>query len=283
MPKGTCASCLDFDVDKVVKSKEKLKPTWLQKTDFVREFIHSQNLKLRSPTKHNVIMKLKLSSAHAGKKILYWAATEKSEKNPLIVDARKAYHNFENSGVALVSPDGNVTVKIACPQLYKAKVENKDSNTTFFRHLHFVVQEKDSWGQQIYTKIVICKYTLKQFLQHKDDELTILINALPSEYYAKDHIPNSFNLFHKDVAKMTTEKLKEWFHDVVKVHYPKLYSYVKKRKLDIYELPIIVYCAHDKCNAAELTIKELMKKGFVNIDEYDGGMKEYRKKFPQEK
>ena len=56
MPKGTCASCLDFDVDKVVKSKEKLKPTWLQKTDFVREFIHSQNLKLRSPSKHNVIV-----------------------------------------------------------------------------------------------------------------------------------------------------------------------------------------------------------------------------------
>jgi len=283
MPKGTCASCLDFDVDKLVKSNDKIKPTWLQKTDFVREFIHSQSLKLRSPSNHDVIMKLNLHPSHAGKKILYWATTEKSEKSPLIVDARKAYHNFENSGVASVTSNGDVTVKIACPQLYSVKIENNDNNMIFFRHLHFVVQENNSWGQQIYTKIVICKYTLKQFLQHKDDELTVLINALPSDYYAKDHIPNSFNLFHKDVAKMTTEKLEEWFHDVVKIHYPKLYTYVKKKQLGIYELPIIVYCAHDKCNAAELTITELMKKGFVNINEYDGGMKEYRKKFPQEK
>ena len=29
-------------------------------------------------------------------------------------------------------------------------------------------------------------------------------------------------------------------------------------------------------------IKELMKKGFVNLNEYDGGMKDYRNKFPQD-
>ena len=281
MSKGTCASCLDFDVDKVVKSKEKLTPTWLQKTDFVREFIDSQNLKLRTPD-HNVIMKLKLNPSHGGKKILYWASSEKTDKSPLILDARKAYHHFENSGVAMVSPNGNVTVKIACPQLYKAKVENKDNNTTFFRHLHFVVEENNTWGKQIYTKIVICKYSLKKFMQEKENKLTVLINALPSEYFAKDHIPNSYNLYHKDVAKMSTSDLENWFHHVVQIHYPKLYTYVRSKKIDIYELPIIVYCAHDKCDAAELTIKELMKKGFVNLNEYDGGMKDYRSKFPQD-
>ena len=34
MPKGTCASCLDFDVNKIVKSKESLKPEWLQRNDY---------------------------------------------------------------------------------------------------------------------------------------------------------------------------------------------------------------------------------------------------------
>ena len=36
--KQICASCLDFSIDKVVKSKEDKKPTWLLKTDHVKNF-----------------------------------------------------------------------------------------------------------------------------------------------------------------------------------------------------------------------------------------------------
>ena len=105
----------------------------------------------------------------------------------------------------------------------------------------------------------------------------VLINALPCKYYAKDHIPNSFNLFNKDVAKMSVEDLHKWFKEVIKFNYPLIDQHIKTGKMQIYEVPIITYCAHDKCNASELTVKELMKKGFVNIHEYSGGMKEYRK------
>ena len=76
---------------------------------------------------------------------------------------------------------------------------------------------------------------------------------------------------------MTTEKLNEWFHDVVKVHYPKLYTYVKKKQLDIYEIPIVVYCAHNKCSASKNGAEELMKKGFVNVSLYEDGMRDYNK------
>ena len=282
MPKGTCASCLEFDVNKIVKSKETLKPEWLQKNDYVRDFIEKQNMTLHNPHYSNVEMKLQLGSKYAGKKILYWAATEKKSKSPLILDAKKAYHHFENNGVVKVSASGSVVLKFACPQLYKTARKNESKTITFFRHLHFVIEKDGNWDKQIYTKIVICKYSLKKFMQEKENKLTVLINALPSEYFAKDHIPNSYNLYHKDVAKMSTSDLETWFHHVVQIHYPKLYTYVRSKKIDIYELPIIVYCAHDKCDAAELTIKELMKKGFVNLNEYDGGMKDYRSKFPQD-
>ena len=52
---------------------------------------------------------------------------------------------------------------------------------------------------------------------------------------------------------------------------------LKKKEISVYEVPIVTYCAHEKCNASELLIEELMKKGIVNVNEYSGGMKEYRK------
>ena len=109
------------------------------------------------------------------------------------------------------------------------------------------------------------------------DKCHVFINALPCQYYAKDHIPDSYNLHNSDIKSMSVNELQKWFMDIIKVHYPMLYSLVKSGKLQIYELPIIVYCAHDKCNASELAIQQLMKKGFVNIHEYSGGMKDYRK------
>ena len=81
---------------------------------------------------------------------------------------------------------------------------------------------------------------------------------------------------------MSSEQLMEWFHEVVKLHYPKLYQYVKTKKIELYEIPIITYCAHNKCNASELTIKELLKKGFVNVNEYSDGIVDYRLKHPHD-
>lgn len=282
MKKGVCASCLDFDVEKVVKSKESLKPEWLEEKDFVREFINSHSMTLKTPYFSNVEMKLELGKKLCNKKILYWAADEKKDKSPIIKDAKVAYNKFENSGVTKSNDNGSVKIKLGCPQLYKARQTSDKKYNTFFRHMHFVVENNGKWGNQIYTKVVICKYNLEKFMNEKKDDLTVIINALPSEYYGKDHIPKTFNLFNKDVSKMSIIELEKWFEEVVKIHYPKLNTYIKSKKLKINEVPIIVYCAHDKCNAAELTIKELMKKSFVNINEYSGGMKEYRKLYKED-
>ena len=59
------------------------------------------------------------------------------------------------------------------------------------------------------------------------------------------------------------------------MNYPKLNRLLQQRKINLYELPIVVYCAHEKCNASEKLALGLLKKGFVNVNEFKGGMKEY--------
>lgn len=278
--KGSCASCLHFDVDKIVKSKESLKPSWLSKHDYTRHFIDEHPLTLKTPKTFNVEMKMEVGRRFAGRRLLYWAANDKKLRSPIIEDARTAYGRFENSGVAKVSSTGNVVLRFDCPQLYKAKHNDKSKSTTFFRHVHFVVDKDGEWDRQIYTKVVICKYRFNTFIDELKSGTTVIINALPAEYFAKDHVPNSYNLFHKTIAKMSVKELHDWFGEVIKIHYPKLASHLKSKKLEMYEIPIVTYCAHEKCNASELALKELMKKGFVNINEYGGGIMEYRKMIP---
>ena len=78
--KGTCASCLDFDIEKPVKSTEELKPTWLLKHDYVREFIDKQSLKLRTPTKYDTEMKLELGQRFAEKEYCIGLLMKKRQK-----------------------------------------------------------------------------------------------------------------------------------------------------------------------------------------------------------
>ena len=265
-------------MNKVIKSNKNMKPTWLSEKDYVSEFINKQqNTNIRSPDPYDTEMELHLEDNFRNKKLLYWAA--ESSSSFLVKDAKKAYGNFKNSGIVKVKDNGDVLFKFRCPQVYSAIRKNEKIPHTFFKHLHFVVfdEKEKKWDDQIYTKIVICRYNYKKTMEFLNTGYYVLINALPCNYYAKDHIPNSYNLFYKQVKKMTTQELLEWFSDIVRIHYPLLNDLVKKKKIDLYEIPIITYCANHTCKAAEYTLEELMKKGFVNVGEYTGGINEYRK------
>ena len=54
-------------------------------------------------------------------------------------------------------------------------------------------------------------------------------------------------------------------------NYPRINKLVKSGKLSIYNIPIVVYCAHSKCHASENLIEHLIEAGFVNLLEYPGG------------
>lgn len=276
-----CASCLDFSIDKVVKSKEDRKPTWLHKTDFVRQFINNTtDLRNRTPEKYDVVLKLNIDKRHAGKKMLYWAADKKRNSNFKIEDARKAYNNFENSGITTIDRNGHVTIKFCCPQVYRAKKSSSSKPHTYFRHLHFVVSDdkRTKWNPQIYTKIVVCKYDCAKTLDLHTKKGAILLNTLPSLYYDDEHIPGSHNLPHETIKYMTQKQIFDWISELVSENYPKFKKALANGDLEIRELPIITYCAHKKCNSSHIALEELLKKGFVNVNEYEGGMRDYKLK-----
>ena len=278
--KNTCASCEGLSVTKVIKVNNEKKPKWLQKIDYVSQFIEKNNNKkisIKTPSKYDTKMELDLGKSKAGKYVLYWAA-EKSD-TILIKDAKKAYGNFKNNGIAKIDKHGKVKLCFNCPQSYNTTEKNKKTGETFYKHIHFCYSNasNDKWLDTVYTKIVLCKLTLKQVLKKHRMGHIVLINALPCEYYQKAHISNSFNLPYNKISKYSQKELFSWFKEVIDVNYPLLSRFVKEKKLNIYELPIVVYCAHDKCDAGYKAAIQLMKKGFVNLSKFPGGMKEYLK------
>ena len=169
----------EFNIDKVVKSKNSLKPTWLKDNDYVEAFIKNHDLK--TPSKYDVEIKVDLGSKFAGKKVLYWAADKNINHSPLVKLAKNAYNKFENSGVIKVNKNGKGIFKIDCPQIYRAKRNEKEKLKSYFRHMHFVIEKDNQWDTQIYTKIVIFKYDYEQFMkQHKRTTYHML-----KEYFAR--------------------------------------------------------------------------------------------------
>ena len=276
--KTVCASCSAIDYEHPVMSSKNKKPLWLENVDYVSQFIENhKSFAIKRAPKYNQIIELNLGKNQKGKKILYWAAQPESSLR--IKDAKSAYNDFRNSGVALVNENGIAKIHIQCPQPYKTTKKKSKKEESFYRHFHFVYSDKayTLWEKQLYTQIIICEKTYSQVIHALNDGMTVVINALPSQYYAKDHIPNSYNLFHETIQKMSQQELFEWLQYVIKYHYPKLYTYIKNKDLKLEEVPIICYCAHKNCDAGYKSIIELLNKGFIRVDDYKGGMEDYHK------
>ena len=275
--KKLCASCLKFNFNKTLKSSKKHKPSWLNKLDYVQQFINNyKNFKINYPLHFNNKIRIFIGKQHINKKILYWAA--KPSNNILINDAKQAYGSFSNSGITIVNNDGFAIFKFLSPQNYKTIAKNGKNNTTYFKHIHFVLSNVDgnSWNNNIYTKLVNNNFNTKHFIKNLNSKSYIVLNVLPSELYAKDHIINTYNLPYNNIVKMSVNELNNWFKNIIDLHYPLLKKLIAKRKLDYYELPIICYCAHNECSASKTAAINLMKKGFVNINLYEDGLKGYK-------
>ena len=275
--KNICASCQGVDVKNIIKTNNEKLPEWIQKTDYVSNFIEKEKIKSYKQSKTNMKLTFNAGEKNKNKFILYWGA--EPQKSIIIKDAKKAYKNFKNYGVTKVNSKGEAVLFFNCPQPYSTVEKGKTKRETFYRHIHFCFSnnEKTDWLPSVYTKVIVCNLSLKQTKQIHNAGDAVLINTLPHQYYGKSHIPGSYNLYHKQIKKMSQSELMKWFKDVVELNYSKLNRLIKQKKLDIYEVPIIVYCAHDKCNASELAAIELLKKGFVNVMDFKGGMKEYLK------
>ena len=86
------------------------------------------------------------------------------------------------------------------------------------------------------------KDTFKEYLENKTH---IVINALPKKSHNKKSIPGTLNL------PVDTLKKKSQVKKLILQHindYPKLKNVFKGK--NIKNVPIITYCAHNKCNAS---------------------------------
>lgn len=275
--KYLCAACSDkSDFKKPIILSSELKPSWLQTINYVEQFIDSQKKKyIKQMNDYDQILCLNFGKIKSNQYLLYWAS--KPTQNELnIVDAKKAYGNFSNYGICKLDSNGKGKLYFKCPQNYHTTRKYKNESEIFYRHIHFCFEKEDLWDKKnIYTQVLYCNVSNDIIKQHMKKGNTLLINTLPCEYYAKEHIPNSYNLHHSQVKKMSKPQLEKWFQEVIQKNYPCILDFLKT--YSIYEVPLVLYCAHEKCNASELCALELYKKGFVNIRLYEGGMKDYRK------
>ena len=275
--KRVCASCLTFNFKKTLKVNKKHHPKWLNKINYVEEFVNNyKNFNIKFPENYTNKLNFYINKKYAGRKILYWGA--KPSKNIIINSAKKAYDNFSNSGVALIDKNGFVTIKFLMPQNYRTIMKKHKNYKSFFRHIHFVISDMDneSWNSQIYTKLIHNNYNYRDFINILNSKKAIVLNVLPCHIYAKEHIPDTYNLPFKNIKKMNLKEINNWLQNLLELHYPILKKLLDSKKIEYYELPIICYCAHSKCSASKIGCENLMKKGFVNVSLYEDGMKGYR-------
>ena len=207
--------------------------------------------------------------------ICYWAA-EYTNDFMKIKSAKEAYNKFKNHGLVKTNSSGDVTFVLNCPQPYSV------DDTTYPRHVHYCLLNRDNfWSDNIKTVIVSCKIDFKMMREYNHKKCHFLINALPRDNFDRCHIPNSYNLpvslIDRSSSQEKRTKVKKFLEDNLS-NYPRLNKSVKDKKLNIFNLPIVVYCAHSKCHASEKLIEHLIDAGFVNILEYPGGTKEWKLK-----
>ena len=273
---GLCASCTKFSTDRPVLSSSTKKPSWLEKKDYVQEFIHSTDkFKNKKPYKWDQIVDFSMKSA-ANRTILYWAADK--HKPLLVQDAKSAYNRFVNHGIAQCDENGSTKLYLRSPQIYRTVKKGSKKTESFFCHFHLVISNsnKTTWMSKIYTQVLVCKRNMKDVLQSIKNETALVLNALPCKFYGKDHIPGTYNLTSKGVKKMSTKELEQWLLEVSELHSSKIFNMIKSRKLNVNEIPVICYCADTECSASKSLQNELLKMGMLRVEEFPGGMKEFR-------
>lgn len=286
MTRSVCASCNRLRLNKSVKSNKNKHPKWLDKINYVEQFIDRYtSFNDKHPDKYDNTIRIKIDKNMTDKnmqsrKILFWAAKPDDNHNFIIKDAKQAYGNFSNSGVATVDKDGYVNIKFMTPQNYYTTAKFSKLPKTYYRHIHYVISNKynTKWNSQIYTRIITKDYNYNEFMHKLKSNMCVVLNVLPCQYYAKDSIPGTYNLPYNTIGKMSVQKLVDWFQEIIKLHYKSLYKLINSKQLNIMNIPIICYCAHNKCDASKIANRLLMKKQFVNVNHYSGGMQEYKKK-----
>ena len=121
---------------------------------------------------------------------------------------------------------------------------------------------------------IIPKILYESVREMMDKKYAIFVNALPKQYF-EDPIPNSISIPVKEHEKLSDEDRKENFNKIIQ---KKQLEYPHMMDLEVEEVPLVVFSAHEKCDASHILCELFRKAGSKKIFEYTGGQKDYDEK-----
>lgn len=280
-----CLSCQEADKQmskatkfgKVFNNKKKVSAKWADNYGFVNNTPPKGYERLKQKVvfnqKNGNEVTLDLGKKFGNRYIYVWAALP-IENSLTIKKPKNAYFSSRkvNDVFGKLDKNGQITIKIRNPQVYKEK-------SLFPPHIHYKVANKNGtdYTNDFFTMTYLRKINynhLLEILKHKD---YIVLDALADHYFTKYYIPGSNNLYYKKCSKMKESEVNSFIKEI-SINYPKIERKIKNKKIHINNVPIVVYCANSKCSAAKELANSLLRKNFVNILYYPGGLKEYYKK-----
>jgi len=227
-------------------------------------------IRKKLPKNWDTIAEIDLGDKYSNRWIYYWAANKASSYK--IKNAPDAYGvHYTNSGITKTGVKGEVIFKLECPQPYQVK------NITYYPHIHFMISDKknEHWELKVRTISIICKIDKKKVENAFKNKSYLIIDALPKEYYEKQHIPNSVNLFYKDALQMSNIQIDKFIRSNLTRLNNDIQELVKNKKLALKDIPIIVYCYNKKCDAGKTLARRLLEAKYHKILDYDEGIQGY--------
>ena len=205
--------------------------------------------------------------------IFYWAS-KPSNNHHKINDPETAYGNEKNSGLIKSDKKGKLTFILSCPQPYKI------DEVTYPRHIHYTTLKKIKkkgekifwiWNEKVKAVPVRCVISKKELDHILKEEKHIVINALKTD----KNIPGSDNLPVDSINKSNRdEKINNFIQAKIKEN-EYLSKLIDNNNLDNKDVPIVAYCANEKCNASDTLVEHLINTGYANVVEYEGCLDEW--------
>ena len=244
---------------------------------------HNNSLKEEPPPIKDTQLDVELKIEEGNSWVFYWASEPLDIKDlSPVKDAKEAYNGYgneNNRGLVKTDEKGNATLVLNCPDVYR------DEGNLYPRHVHYSVLDSDNnWSETIGTLEVICKFPYEVMKHIVESKNKVIINALPPEEFEKRHIPNSVNLYYKDLEGKTRtqryRKIKSLIKSTLKkpVMYPPIKEFLDDKEHRTTDVPIIVYCINEECPSAEKLVDLIYESGFMNVIMYPGGTEEWFEK-----
>jgi len=256
--------CINCEVLNVTSNKK------VSTNKFINDIIKNidvEKLKKTSPTKKDINMTISHKINNKNTWLFFWAAD--SNDDILLDDLDDAYNNNKNNGITKTNNSGEFTININCPSVYLL------NNSTHTRHIHFVILKGSKWDmKKIYTINILCKINFNKMTEYVNDGKHLIVNAIDikgTKY--KQNIPNSYylKLPKSGTSKKKTDTIKKFINKYIK-NYSKLNKLFINKTIKIHDIPMVIYCAHNKCDASNKLSKELIKLGFNNLVDYSDGI-----------